>query len=112
MSERRRQERYPSENGRGPGAGRFLQLCDISPGGMAIIYDAREGLLNETFELGSLFSGEEWLNEIPFQIVSDRPLESPDASGRELRRLSIGFVNLNGDQEELLEFFLWSHTTL
>lgn len=115
LVERRKHERMEVRDGAfvllGPDSTKLGRMIDISLGGLAFSHMARERLSNALFELDMfIIDGDFYLEQIPFETISDfKTVENPFSSIT-MRRSGVRFGALTRDQLSLLENFIQNHT--
>jgi hypothetical protein len=83
----------------------FGRVVEIGMGGIRFTYLVRSGMAEPAPAAGTLFTAEETLDGIRFEVVAEGVL-APDHAGRLLMERHLGFGELTGEQLERLERFI------
>ena len=120
MDERRKHGRFQVKNGAFAVLGAVFwphstqklgQIKDISMGGLAFSYMAREELSDESVRLGIFLAENRFhLREIPFETIWDVETEKEPFSSITMRRCGVRFGKLTPNQISELKYFIRNHT--
>ncbi len=111
--ERRRHPRYKMlEVAAVVGERRLAHILDMSIGGVAFSYIQMRIEDDESIDLGIIFGPDgRYLQKLPAEIVSDTVLShGPPHHPVIIRRRSMRFTDLSGEQKEQLAEFISRHT--
>ena len=116
QSERRQHKRFQVKSGAvavlRPDYAKRGQIINISEGGLAFSYLAREETPNGSSNLDILLSDISfYLGNVPIKNISDFEIASKEPSNFvRMRRHAVQFGRLNNDQIAQLEFFIMDYT--
>lgn len=106
--EKRHHQRYPVKSATISTGNKSGEIIDISMGGLAFSYLAREDWTDESFDQGMLLGEADLrVDDIQMKVISDCAINSGFSV---VRRCGVKFEQLTAKQLAQLEYFIWANT--
>lgn len=106
--EKRRHQRYPVKSATISTGNKSGEIIDISMGGLAFSYVAREDWTDDAFDRGMLLGEQDLrIEDVQLKVISDCAINCGISV---VRRCGVKFEQLTAKQLAQLEYFIWANT--
>lgn len=106
--DKRHHQRYPVKSATISAGEKSGEIIDISMGGLAFSYLAREDWTDDSFDQGMLLGEQDLhIDDIQLKVISDCAINNGFSV---VRRCGVKFERLTPKQLAQLEYFIWANT--